>query len=93
MTNLEPKQTPHLTTEQQLDPQYTYTNFSPSSKRTQQIRPLGIWKKIKGGRWQGKVGGRRVHGAIEVWGGGGCGQEPGQRLDRPPDRFSGISRT
>jgi hypothetical protein len=56
MTNLEPKQTPHLTTEQQLDPQYTYTNFSPSAEKTQQIRPVGIRKRIKGNK--GEEGGK-----------------------------------
>jgi hypothetical protein len=56
MTNLEQKQTPHLTTEQQLDPQYTYTNFSPSAKRTKQIRPVGIRKRIKGNKGEGGKG-------------------------------------
>lgn len=74
MTNPEPKQTPHLTTEQQLDPAiyiHKFLTFSKESTANQTCRNLEKNKRQQRGGWQGKVGRRRVHCAIEVWGGGG----------------------
>ncbi len=67
------------------------------TSRAQQIRPVGIWKKVKGNKGEGGKG-KWVGGEFTVlsrFGGGRGGreQEPGQPLDRPPDRFSGNSRT
>lgn len=76
MTNPEPKQTPHLTTEQQLDPAiyiHKFLTFSKESTANQTCRNLEKNKRQQRGGWQGKVGRRRVHCAIEVWGGGGGG--------------------
>jgi hypothetical protein len=70
MTNLEPKQTPRLTTAGPPIYIHKFLTFGKENTADQTCGNLEKNKRQQRGGWQGKVGERKVHGAIEVWGAG-----------------------